>query len=331
VARLELSAALTVNDRTRPILDGQVEPEGIRLLTSAMIPGEIFWRQLKFADFDVSEMSVASLMIATTRGETGWVALPVFTQRAFFHTKPLVRVDAGIERPADLGGKRVGVPEYQQTRAVWTRGVLQDEFGVDPRSVRWFVERNPDRSHGGATGFTPPPGVELSYVPESTDLGRMLLDRELDATLYHYEARNLVDRALTKLSGRREVRPLFPDVAAEGRRYYASTGIFPINHCLVVRRSLYERAPWVALNLFNAFEAAKEADAKRRARAVATHLEVGLVAPEVGEALATNLFPYGVRANRHTLETIARYLREQGLTEREVRLEELFPKPALDL
>jgi 4,5-dihydroxyphthalate decarboxylase len=331
VARLELSAALTVNDRTQPLLDGRVEPEGIRLVTSALIPGEIFWRQLKFADFDVSEMSVASLMIATEHGETDWVALPIFTQRAFFHTKPLVRDDAGIDGPRDLEGKRVGVPEYQQTRAVWTRGILQDEFGVDPRAIRWFVERTVERSHGGATGFTPPPGIELSYVSESTDLGRMLLARELEATLYHYETRNLVDRALTVLSGRPEVRPLFPDSAAEGRRYYASTGIFPINHCVVVRRSLYERHTWIALNLFNAFEAAKERDAKRRVRATATHLEVGVVAPDVADALATDLFPYGVRANRRTLETIARYLREQGLTEREVRLEELFPKAFLDL
>lgn len=328
---LELGAALTVNDRTRPLLDGRVTAQAVRLFTSALAPAEIFWRQLKFGDFDVSEMSVASLMIATSQGPTDWVALPVFTQRAFFHTKVLVRAAAGIVAPADLAGRRVGVPEYQQTRAVWTRGVLHDAFGVDPRTIRWFVERSPERSHGGATNFVPPRGVELAYVAESTDLGRMLLDGEIDATLYHYEQRNLVDRAFTKLRGRGEVRPLFPDPAAEGRRYHAATGIFPINHCVVVRRTLLEQHPWLGLNLFTAFVEAKELDAQARLGALSSCIETGVISPDAARAAEIDLFPYGVRANRTTLETIARYLEEQGLTTRRVALDELFLTATLDL
>src|SRR5215468_5909622 len=117
--RLDLSVALSDNPNTRPLLDGRVEPEGIRLTASAVHPSEMFWRQLRFGEFDVSEMSMSSLLISTTRGPTPWVALPVFTTREFFHTRILVRTDAGIAAPADLRGKRVGVPEYQQTAAIW--------------------------------------------------------------------------------------------------------------------------------------------------------------------------------------------------------------------
>src|SRR6202521_4045774 len=136
-SRLELSIALSDNERTRPLLEGRVVPQGIRLVPTMVHPSEMFWRQLRFAEFDVSEMSMSSLIIAVSRGAspgpTPWVALPVFTTREFFHTRILVRADAGIAAPADLAGKRVGVPEFQQTAAIWGRGALENEFGVRPR------------------------------------------------------------------------------------------------------------------------------------------------------------------------------------------------------
>src|SRR5499425_1059443 len=134
---LELSIALSDNERTRPLIEGRVVPQGIKLLPTMVHPSEMFWRQLRFAEFDVSEMSMSSLLIATARGPTPWVALPVFTTREFFHTRILVRVDAGIATPADLKGKRVGVPEFQQTAAIWARGVLENEFGVAPRDMEF--------------------------------------------------------------------------------------------------------------------------------------------------------------------------------------------------
>src|SRR6202521_6196478 len=144
-SRLELSIALSDNERTRPLLEGRVVPQGIRLVPTMVHPSEMFWRQLRFAEFDVSEMSMSSLLISTARGAspgpTPWVALPVFTTREFFHTRILVRADAGIAAPADLRGKRVGVPEYQQTAAIWGRGVLENEFGVRPRDMEFFMER----------------------------------------------------------------------------------------------------------------------------------------------------------------------------------------------
>src|SRR5260370_39977125 len=181
--RLALSIALSDNPNTGPLIDGAVVPEGISLTPTVIHPSEMFWRQLKFAEFDVSEMSMSSLLIATARGPTPWVALPVFTTREFFHTRMLVRADAGIASPADLKGKRVGVPEYQQTAAIWGRGVLENEFGVRPRDIAFFMERVPDKSHGGATGFKPPAGGGASPIPATAQICAIRLARQLAAPL----------------------------------------------------------------------------------------------------------------------------------------------------
>src|SRR5688572_3554829 len=170
-AKLKLSIALSENENTRAVLDGGIVPDGIKLYPTALHPSEMFWRQLKFAEFDVSEMSMSSLTIATSQAQTQWVALPVFTTREFFHLRILVRAAAGIQAPADLKGKRVGVPEYQQTAAIWGRGVLQHEFGVHPREMEFFMERTPETSHGGSTGFKPPEGVTVRFIPPITNIG----------------------------------------------------------------------------------------------------------------------------------------------------------------
>ena len=328
---LDLSAAFAPNSRTRPLLDGSVIAQGLRLFGTAVHPSEMFWRQLKFAEFDVSEMSCSSLMIAASRGLRDWVAIPVFTTREFFHTRPLVRVDARIETPAQLAGKRVGVPEYQQTAALWTRGILSDEFGVDPRTIEWFMERNPEQSHGGSTGFTPPPGVRLNYISRDSSIGEMLADGSLDATLLYLTDKNLVDRSRSDLAHNADVRPLFPDPPAEGRRYYAKTGIFPINHTVVIRRSLLDAHPWIALNLYKAFTTVKEQLAVAQRADLSPWLTTGLLGRDALAALDRDPLAYGIRAARPVLDTIARYLYEQGLTERRVQIEDVFAKSTLDL
>jgi 4,5-dihydroxyphthalate decarboxylase len=330
-SRLRLSIALSDNENTRPLIDGIVQPEGIELTPTAVHPSEMFWRQLKFAEFDVSEMSMSSLTIATSQAPTPWVALPVFTSRAFFHTRILVRADARIAQPADLKGKRVGVPEYQQTAAIWSRGVLQHEFGVNARDVEWFMERPPEKSHGGSTGFAPPPGVKLNYIPPTTDIGAMLLDGTLDATLLYLPGTNLVDRSKADLAASPKVRRLFDDPVAEGRRYFAKTGIYPINHGVVVRRSLLESHPWIALNLYAAFRAARNEVARRGAQYLQSYFEVGALGDGARQALSADPMAYGVRAARPVLETITQYVHEQGLTDRRVGLEEIFAPSTMDL
>jgi 4,5-dihydroxyphthalate decarboxylase len=329
-SQLDLSLALSDNPNTRPLLEGRVEAQGIRLVASAVHPSEMFWRQLRFGEFDVSEMSMSSLLISTARGPTPWVALPVFTTREFFHTRILVRRDC-IALPADLKGKRVGVPEYQQTAAIWSRGVLTHEFGVQPSDIEWFMERPPDKSHGGATGFAAPAGVRLNYIPPVTNIGEMLLRGELDATLLYLANPNLVDRSHIDLSKEPDIRPLFVDRVAEARRYFAKTGFYPINHTVVVRRTLLEQHPWVALNLFSAFVAAKNEVARRADEHLAPFYMTGLLGDDAKRALAADPMAYGVKAARPVLEAIARYVHEQRLTPRLVGLEELFAPSTLDL
>src|ERR1700731_995518 len=314
-SRLFLGTGLSDTPNTRPLIDGDVTPEGIALTATAVHPSEMFWRQLRFAEFDVSEMSMSSLLIATARGPTSWVALPVFTTREFFHTRILVRADAGIASPVDLKGKRVGVPEYQQTAAIWGRGVLENEFGVRPRDMEFFMERVADKSQGGATGFQPPPGVTVNQIPASTNIGEMLVNGELDATLLYLTHRNLVDRSRIDLSVDKRVRALFPDRAAAGRRYYAKTGIYPINHTVVVRRTLVEKNPWIALNLYSAFAAARAEVLRAGSTALASHFETGVIGEDVRKALITDPMAYGVTATRKVLETIADYVHTQGLTD----------------
>src|SRR3989449_9073272 len=179
---IPISIAMASNPRTWPIFDGRVKPDGITLIPSAVHPSELFWRQLRFADFDVSEMSFSSLIMARSKGDDRWVGLPIFTTRKFFHAEILVRRDSGIDRPGDLKGKRVGVPEYQQTAALWTRGVLEHDFGVAPNEMDWYMERSADRSHGAATGFQPPAGVRLQYIPAHNNNSNKMMQGELDAT-----------------------------------------------------------------------------------------------------------------------------------------------------
>lgn len=328
---LTLSVALSDNERTRPVIQGRHKVQGAKLLTTVVHPSEMFWRQLKFAEFDVSEMSMASLFIAVARGDKRFVALPIFTTRMFCHTGIIVRNDRGIKTPADLKGKRIGVPEYQQTSALWSRGVLQHEFGVHPKDMTWFMERTPDKSHGAATGFKPPPGVNLNQIPPSTNIGEMLVNGELDASLLYLTSNNLVDRSRIDVTSVPVIKTLFDDPEAEGRRFYGKTGLYPINHAVVVKRELLERHPWLAINIFHAFmEAKKEVETESR-EVMKSYFETGLVDPKGQKGLAADPKPYGFKSSEKVVDAISQYLHEQGLTDRRVSGAELFAPSTHDL
>ncbi len=318
------------NPRSNPVLDGRISPDAIDLIPSVVYPSELFWRQLRFADFDVSEMSFSSLMIAMAGGDERWVGLPIFTTRRFFHTRILVRRDSGIETAADLKGRRVGVPEYQQTAALWIRGALQHEFGVAPRDMEFWMERTPEHSHGGATGFKPPPGVTVNQIPADRNIGSMMLSGELEAAIHYYGSPNLVDRSTADLWNHPDIEPLFPDPVAEGARYYRKTGIYPINHGMVIRREIAEEHPWAVLNIMKAFEAANDLADAARMEQVDYHIKAGLVPADSSQALATRLVHHGIKANRKVLETAAQYSFEQGLTPRLMKLEEVFAESTME-
>jgi 4,5-dihydroxyphthalate decarboxylase len=323
---LQLSAALASNPRTWPIFQGKAKGEGIEFVPTPLHPSEIFWRQLRFADFDVSEMSMSSLMMTIAGGDKRWLGIPVFTTRQMFHTAILVRKERGIETPSDLKGKKVGVPEYQQTAALWTRGVLQHEFGVAPKDIEWWMERNPDHSHAGATGFKAPKDVTINLIANETNIGEMMINGSLDAVVFYIRgaAGNLVDRSRADLEKHPDIKPIFADRRAEGVRFYQKTGLYPINHGMVIKRAVAEKHPEVAAEVLRAFQRANDiAEAERREH-VEYHVGFGLLGAGAREALETPLIRHGVAANRKVLEACAQYSFEQGLTPRLMKLDELF-------
>ena len=296
----KLRAAVVAGPRTRALIDGSVVPEGIDWEVTALGAGEIFARQLKGAEFDVSEFSLASYAIVRSQGDERWAGLPVFTARAFFHADIVVHAESPLHDPRQLAGARVGVYEYQQTSVVWIRGILQHHFGIDPRGLTWYMQRRPEISHGGATGFTAPDGIRLTYVPEGTNLAAMLADGRLDAILFYPERPYGTDAAHAAQRAALRTRTLFADPAAEGARFFAATGILPLNHGLVLRGSLLGERPELARAVYAAFVAARNA---------------------AGDVAG---FPYGLEPNRLALETLLGYLDEQQLTRRRVGCDELF-------
>jgi 4,5-dihydroxyphthalate decarboxylase len=330
MTRIQLSFATRLNERVRPLVDGTVQAQGIELVPTISHPGETFWRQLRFGDFDVAEMSLSSLLIAKSRG-SDLVGIPAFPSRRFFHTELDRRTDAGIRSPADLAGKRVGVPEYQQTAALWLRAVLWRDFGVAPHEMHWFMERGESLSHAGATGFQVPAGVRLERIPADRSLASMLLAGELDAALVRANrsagASNVIERSQgeQRAGDWSVIEPAFGDAIAEGRRYFAAHGFIPINHAYVIRGDLHRRHPWIALNLFQAFLEAKRVAEADPIEAIPLSLVFRWeFLDQVRAMFGADPFPYGVRANRRTLEELVGHSHDQGLIPAPIEVDDLF-------
>jgi 4,5-dihydroxyphthalate decarboxylase len=331
MANLHLSAALEVNDITRPVYDGTVSAEGIDLATSNVHSGELIWRQVRFQEFDIAQMSLPALLILSDRGDSPWMALPVFPQRLFWHTRIMVRAEAPFSHPQDLRGKNVGVPEYMMTGAVWLRGIFRDEFGVAPEDLRWHQERPAERNIGDAFGYRPPATVQVERIPPHKSLVTMLMAGELDAASILISDTTLLDRSRPELQRSTGLRSLFPDPVAESLRLYRKTGLCPINHCVAVRRSILEQHPWVALNLYHAFLDAKERVVAQTRALLDPYFRLGLLPLEGRGTLNADPFPYGLKQNRVTLDAMVRYCHEQGLTSRRLEPEEIFPANTLAL
>lgn len=334
--KLRLSFISAFNERVNPIMDGTIQPEGIEIVPTYSHPTETFWRLLKFQEFEAGEMSMSSYLIARERG-FDMIALPVFPSRRFFHTEISVHTASGIEQPGDLVGKRIGVGEYQQTAALWQRGILEHDFGVSQYKVHWYMERTEELSHGGATGFTPPPGISFQRIPTDKSLASMLASNELDAAAIGSPWRmmpNFIGRShrIPGAGDRSKIKPLFSDRMAEGARFFKKWGFLPVNHAYMIRGDIYKKYPWVAFNLYNAFVKAKEFFNAKLIDSIPSALFFGReYLTMTQELFGDDPYPYGIKANRKLIETLIDFSHEQGLTTKKMAVEDLFAKSTLDL
>lgn len=326
MARLTLSLSCVDYDRTRAIFEEKVRVAGVDLVPTAMSPEEAFHRAFKFQEFDITELSMSSYMNQVAKDGSPYVGIPAFLSRMFRHSSIYIRTDKGIETPEDLKGKVVGVPEYQMTAALWVRGMLADEYGVQPADMSW---RDGGLEEGGKipnVNLSLPDGVHLETIPADRTLSDMLDRGEIDALM--------TARAPSCFGRNEKVERLFRDYRAAEEAYYRKTGLFPIMHIVGIRRSLVEQHPWLPVNVLNAFVEAKAICYANLAKV--GHLFTTLPWPvdefEAAKALmGDDYWPYGVHANAEVIEAMCRYSFEQGLTARRLNAADLFAPSTFEL
>src|SRR5579872_551883 len=314
-------------DRTRAIRDARVTVEGCAVTYLPLYPEEIFHRAFKFAEFDVSELSFSSYLRTVAAGNAHYLGVPAFVSRIFRHSGIYVRKGAGIEKPEDLRGKRIGVPEYQITAVVWMRGMMQHEYGVKPSEIHWRSGGQEQAGREERTPLKPIPGLDLQTIPHDKTLVGMLRDGELDA-LFTARAPS------SFLNGEPHIARLFPDTRAAEQAYYKKTKLFPIMHLIGIRRSLCDKYPWLATSVYKAFCEAKALamiDLRDVNALMVTLPWLEAETHETAAIMGDDFWKYGIDENRPDIEALAQYIHEQGLADRKVKIEELFHPSVFDI
>ncbi len=314
-------------DRTRAIRDGRVKVEGCDVTYLPMYPEEIFHRAFKFQEFDVSEISFSSYIRTVSAGTAAYIGVPAFVSRIFRHSGIYVRKGAGIDKPEDLRGKRIGVPEYQITAVVWMRGLMQHEYGVKPSEIHWRSGGQEQAGREERTPLKPIPGLDLKAIPHDKTLVGMLRDGELDA-LFTARAPS------SFLAGEPHIARLFPDTRKAEVAYYKKTKLFPIMHLIGIRKPLAEKYPWLATSVYKAFCEAKALamiDLRDVNALMVTLPWLEAETHETAAIMGDDFWKYGIDENRPEIEALAQYLHEQGLADRKVKIEELFHPSVFDI
>lgn len=326
MGKITVTLACGDYDRVAPLKDGRIKPEGVNLNFIAMGPEELFFRMARHKEFEVSEMSLASYITGRAQGRDDLIAIPVFPSRMFRHSSIFVHANAGIQKPEDLKGCRVGVGEYQMTAIVWVKGILLDDHGVAASDIHWLTGGQEQPGREERVPLKLPPEIRLDHIPEDKTLSSMLETGELDAVI----AARVPSPVL---HGSDQVKRLFKHPIEVEKDYFKRTGIFPIMHTVVVRKQLLEIHPWLAVSLYKAFDQAQKLSRE------------GIYAPAVPfqlawlqtyweqeqELLGENPWEAGSARNRETVETLCRYLKEQGMIDQIPPFESLFASSTLQL
>ena len=321
MADLPLTLACWDYDRTRPLIEGRVKPKGIDLKVEVLRPRQMFPRMLEKQEFHASELSLASYAALIGRGECPFVAIPVAVSKFFRHGCIYVRKGAGIRRPQDLKGKRVGTTQYSSTAVTYMRGMLKDEYGLEARDMHWFMGGLTKPTETPLIPLDLPPEIRLDFVPEGDTLERMMVEGRLDALLSIYIPKLFED-------GWEGIERLFPDFKSVEKDYYARTGIFPIMHTIALREDVVREHPWVPASLYAAFCEARDIALEGLWDTDALRLGLPWLIDHVEEAWRTfgkDFWAYGLAANRPALEALGRYVHEQNFSPRVVRAEEIWP------
>lgn len=324
--KLRLSIAVGDYDRMRPLIDGDVQIDGVDPVFLRLSPEEIFFRAFRTQDFDICELSMSSTTVKMAAGDCPYVPVPVFPSRAFRHTSIYVNSQAGIEKPEDLRGRRVGLGEYQLTANVWARALLEDDYGVSPSEMEWVRGGFEEPGRTEKIRLNLPPDIRITDAPADRTLTDMLEKGEIEALIG--------PRMPRAFDANGPIRWLFRDPVAAATDYYNRTGIFPIMHTLGIRRELVDAHPWLPATVYKAFEASKKACLVKLADTSATKVTLPFVEEQLQSArrlLGADFWSYGYEANKHVVDTFLDHHHRQGLSSRRVSAEELFHSSTLDV
>ena len=325
MAKLELSVALGDYDRVRPLVDGSVQIDGVEPTFMTLVPEEIFFRAFRHAEFDICEMSLSSFAVKTAQGGNPYVGVPVFLSRASRHTSIYVRTDR-VRVPADLKGRKIGLPEYQLTANVWARAILEDDHGVKPTDVTWVRGGVETAGRPEKIGISLPKEIKLESAPEGVTISELLDRGEIDGFMAPRPPA-FIER------GHPHVGWLFADPTKAAIDYFKRTRIFPIMHMLGVRRTIVERHPWLPAAVLKAFEQAKAMAIARLGDTSATKVTLPFVEEQLKaarELMGEDFWSYGVAPNRHVLDTFLRHHHGQGLSPRRLVVDDLFHPSTLE-
>lgn len=319
-----LTLAISRYDHVEDLTAGRIVPEGIKLTCLSLSVEEIFFRFLKHREWDVSELSFAKYVSLISQGDTSFTAIPVFPSRIFRHSSIYVRRDGPVKVPQDLAGKRIGLPEWAQTAAVYSRGFMQHQYGIDLASVDWVQAGVNEPGRVEKVKLDLPAGIRLTPAPTKS-LSQMLVDGEIDAALSAH-APDCFEH------GHPDIVRLIPNYMAVEADYYRDTGIFPIMHVIAIKRTALDAHPWIAMSLLKAFEQAKRQSVARALEVTAPRFPIPWCfeyARQAQELFGEDHWPYGVEGNRTTLEAFLRYAHEQGVCHRLLTPEDLFAPQVL--